>query len=162
MTREELLKALTYIVSKCDNIINNKNYTADDFVQDTIEDIAEVCNMILDGKYGDILEPQPPLPSNLDEAAKESMPRNKGFLEIDIYGGSEAVYSREQMLAMFKAGAEWMAGQGSSFECEVCETPQGQWAAGLHLCNCADKEQSALKEIGAKDYDKVIVQIRRK
>lgn len=62
----------------------------------------------------------------------------------------------------FKAGAEWMARQGSSFECEVCETPQGQWAAGLHLCDCAEKEQSALKEIGAKDYDKVIVQIRRK
>ena len=51
------------------------------------------------------------LPSNLDEAAEESMPEEEGFLEIDIYGGSEAVYSREQMLAMFKVGAEWMAGQ---------------------------------------------------
>lgn len=52
------------------------------------------------------------LPSNLDEAAEESMPEAEGFLEVDIYGGSEAVYSREQMLVMYKAGAEWMAGQG--------------------------------------------------
>lgn len=55
---------------------------------------------------------QPSLPSNLDEAAEKSMPEEEGFLEIDIYGGSEAVYSREQMFAMFKAGAELVAGQG--------------------------------------------------
>ncbi len=40
------------------------------------------------------------------------MSEAEGFLEVDIYGGSEAVYSREQMLAMYKAGAELMAGQG--------------------------------------------------
>lgn len=55
---------------------------------------------------------RPSLPPNLDEAAEESMPEEEGFLEIDIYGGSKAVYSREQMLAMYKDGAEWMAEQG--------------------------------------------------
>ena len=62
------------------------------------------------------------LPSNLDEAAEESMPEEKGFLEIDIYGGSEAVYSREQMLAMFKAGAEWMAGQYKPIKAHCVES----------------------------------------
>lgn len=47
------------------------------------------------------------LPSDLDEAAECTMPEEYGFIEIDIYGGSETVYSRVQMLAMFKAGAEW-------------------------------------------------------
>ena len=60
----------------------------------------------------DVLLSESPLPSDIDEAAKESMPEEEGFLEIDIYGGSETVYSMEQMLAMFKAGAEWMAEQG--------------------------------------------------
>lgn len=104
MTREELLKALTYIVSKCDNIINNKNYTADDFVQDTVEDIGEVCNMILDGKYGDILEHQPSLPSNLDEAV---------FAYEDSSEYPPANQEEERMVYdAFKKGAEWMARQG--------------------------------------------------
>ena len=57
--------------------------------------------------YKYLQQKQPSFPSELDEAAEESMPEAEGFLEIDIYGGSEAVYSREQMLAMYKAGAEW-------------------------------------------------------
>lgn len=56
MTREELLNALSFIVYKCDKIINSKNYTADDYVQDNVEDIAELCNKILDGDYGEIIE----------------------------------------------------------------------------------------------------------
>ena len=59
------------------------------------------------------------LPSNLDEAAEDVMPEGYGFIEVDIYGGSETIYSREQMLAMFKAGAEWMAGQGVIGEGEI-------------------------------------------
>jgi hypothetical protein len=99
-------------------------------------------------KWADANPPQPSLPSNLDEAAEESMPEEEGFLEIDIYGGSETVYSREQMLAMFKAGAEWMAGQGYVKEgiarpddCEI-------W---VNMTNT-----------DIKDGDEVIVQIRKK
>ena len=56
MTKEELINALKYVVHKCDLIINNKNYTPDMWTNDNVEDIAETCNMILDGKYGELLE----------------------------------------------------------------------------------------------------------
>ena len=56
MTRQELLDAFKYIVKKCDAIINNDQYEADDFVQDNVEDIAELCNHILDGDYGKLVE----------------------------------------------------------------------------------------------------------
>jgi hypothetical protein len=56
MTKEELIDALKYVVYKCDLIINNKNYTPDMWTNDNVEDIAETCNMILDGKYGELLE----------------------------------------------------------------------------------------------------------
>ena len=56
MTRKELIKVFKYIVHKCDVIINNERYNPDDFVQDNIEDIAELCNHILDGDYGKLME----------------------------------------------------------------------------------------------------------
>lgn len=55
MTKEELNNIFKYIVAKCDKIINNNEYVADDFVQDNVEDIAEICNHILDGDYGEII-----------------------------------------------------------------------------------------------------------
>lgn len=54
---------------------------------------------------------QPSLPNNLDEAAIEAMPYPYDYIELDIYGGSEPVYSRGQMLAMFEKGVEWMSKQ---------------------------------------------------
>ena len=59
MTKEEVIKAFEVIVSKCDCVINNKNYTADDYAQDKVEDIAEICHRILDGQYGEIPESAP-------------------------------------------------------------------------------------------------------
>lgn len=56
MTQEELIDAFKYIVKKCDGIINNKDYQPDDFTNDIVEDIAELCNHILDGDYGKIVE----------------------------------------------------------------------------------------------------------
>lgn len=50
--KEELTNIFKHIVKKCDTIINNKEYKPDDFVQDTVEDIAEICNHVLDGDYG--------------------------------------------------------------------------------------------------------------
>lgn len=55
MTKDELINAFKYIVKKCDMIINS-DYEADDFVQDNVEDIAELCNQILDGDYGELIE----------------------------------------------------------------------------------------------------------
>ena len=56
MTQEELINVFKYIVKKCDMLINNGNYKADAYTQDTVEDIAELCNHILDGDYGKLVE----------------------------------------------------------------------------------------------------------
>ena len=37
-------------------LINNGNYEADDYTQDTVEDIAELCNHIIDGDYGKLAD----------------------------------------------------------------------------------------------------------
>lgn len=93
------------------------------------------------------------LPSNLAEAAEESMPEEEWFLEIDIYGGSEAVYSREQMLAMFKAGAEWMAKQGVS-TVAISNIEDGITEEGMK--SIADYLESL------PDKTEVVLQIRKK
>ena len=56
MTQEELINVFKYIVKKCDMLINNGDYEADAYTQDTVEDIAELCNHILDGDYGKLVE----------------------------------------------------------------------------------------------------------
>lgn len=56
MTQEELINVFKYIVKKCDMLINGDDYKADDYTQDNVEDIAELCNHILDGDYGKMAE----------------------------------------------------------------------------------------------------------
>jgi len=56
MTQEELINVFKYIVKKCDMLINSDDYEADTYTQDTVEDIAELCNQILDGDYGKLVE----------------------------------------------------------------------------------------------------------
>lgn len=56
MTKEELTNAFKSIVKKCDMLINNDDYEADAYTQDTVEDIAELCNHILDEDYGKLVE----------------------------------------------------------------------------------------------------------
>lgn len=51
MTREEV----KFIIRKCDLIINNENYTADEYVQDKVEDITEMCHRVLNGQFGEIV-----------------------------------------------------------------------------------------------------------
>lgn len=63
MTREEVKDLLKFIIRKCDHIINNENYTADEYVQDKVEDIAEMCHRVLDGQFGEIVP-------NLDAAGE--------------------------------------------------------------------------------------------
>jgi hypothetical protein len=99
----------------------------------------------------DIMLNEPSLPSNLDEAVNGVMPISYGSLEVDCYGGSEPVYSREQMVEMFKAGAEWMAGQGASFNTKV------GWIDGPTVLDWPDDILDKFK-MG----DEVIVQIRKK
>lgn len=48
MTQEDFINTLKYIVNKCDMLINNDNYEADVYTQDTVEEIAEWCNHIID------------------------------------------------------------------------------------------------------------------
>ena len=60
MTKTELIDVFKYIVKKCDMIINNDKYVADAWTQDNVEDIAELCNHILDGDYGELIEPEEP------------------------------------------------------------------------------------------------------
>ncbi len=97
MTREEVKDLLKFIIRKCDLIINNENYTADDYVQDKVEAIAEMCHRVLDRQFGEIVP-------NLDTAdapfaivtntktgkwfrAKkcvETMTRHRNLLSVDI------------------------------------------------------------------------------
>lgn len=56
MKQEELTNVFKNIVKKCDMLINNDHYEADAYTQDTVEDIAELCNHILDGNYGKLVE----------------------------------------------------------------------------------------------------------
>ena len=55
MTREDIKDLLKFIIFKCDLIINNENYTADEYVQNKVEDIAEMCHRVLDGQFGEIV-----------------------------------------------------------------------------------------------------------
>ena len=56
MTQKELTNVFKNIVKKCDMLINNDHYEADAYTQDTVEDIAELCNHILDGDYGKLVD----------------------------------------------------------------------------------------------------------
>jgi hypothetical protein len=56
MKQEELINVFKYIVKKCDMLINNGDYKADAFTQDIVEDVAELCNHIIDGDYGKLAE----------------------------------------------------------------------------------------------------------
>ena len=112
MTREEVKDLLKFIIRKCDLIINNENYTADEYAQDKIEDIAEICHRVLDGQFGEIIEPS--LPSNLDEAAERAYPIDISGYSVECRVGAipEPLDYHERERKAFKAGAEWMAGQG--------------------------------------------------
>ena len=56
MIQKELTNVFKYIVKKCDMLINNDHYEADAYTQNTVEDIGELCNHILDGDYGKLVE----------------------------------------------------------------------------------------------------------
>lgn len=87
----------------------------------------------------------PSLPSNLDEAAEE-YEHNLGYYECVNQWPSVA----------FKAGAEWMAGQGETHEAEIIESvPFGgtKWRRCIKVW---------LDDQFQAKGDKVVVQIRKK
>jgi hypothetical protein len=146
MTKEEIKDLLKFIIRKCDLVINNENYTADEYAQDKIEDIAEMCHRVLDGQFGEIIEPS--LPSNLDEAAEKEIERFcSDMLNVDIIWARMPLTKRFG-LQMAKFGAEWMAGQGEAHELTV-ESP----VLGPPMICCP---------VHADNGDKVVVQIRKK
>jgi hypothetical protein len=77
MTQEELINVFKYIVKKCDMLINGDNYEADDYTQNNVEDIAELCNHILDGDYGKLAEE-----STMTQEEKDLYPRTQEEYEI--------------------------------------------------------------------------------
>ena len=87
---------------------------------------------------------EPSLPSNLDEAAEEycSKCREKGF--------------HLSPWSAFKAGAEWMAGQGETIDCSI------DWYDGP-IPDCSEEQLfSAIEKAELEVGDKVIIQIRKK
>lgn len=94
----------------------------------------------------------PSLPSNMDKAAEEYAWKKEGPLA----DGERLSYTFNPRIDAFKAGAEWMAGQGETHEAEIIESvPFGR-----------TKWQRCVKvwldnQFQAKG-DKVIVQIRKK
>lgn len=86
---------------------------------------------------------RPSLPSDLDEAAEE-------------YAGVTDAFYHQIEIDAFKAGAEWMAGQGETHEAEIIESvPWGgtKWRRCIKVW---------LDDQFQAKGDKVIVQIRKK
>ena len=90
-----------------------------------------------------MLKEQLSLPSNLDEAAKEYMRNYIPFDQCD---------SRD-IIRTFKAGAEWMAGQGVTIEAVI-----GMATEEISI----NVSQQTLDELNLCPGDKVVVQIRKK
>ena len=83
-----------------------------------------------------------PLPSNLDEAAEKNFETMKVLEHENIF---EETHNR-----IFKAGAEWMAGQGETIDGEITTTSGKGWEV--------IRIPKKLYPLGTK----VIVQIRKK
>ena len=91
----------------------------------------------------DAIVSTPSLPSDLDEAAEE-------------YSRKKAVKYYGNTFYAFKAGAEWMAGQGYAREVEVKED-----AGGYPYVPCVELYDYDKDEPLFKPGDKVVVQIRK-
>lgn len=95
------------------------------------------------------------IPAGLDEAAKE-------------YGKRQGLEEKPYAIKHFKAGAEWMAGQGISFEEEACSLydngePAGYGFYDTSIFECKEhpSDHEIISNLSLKDGDKVIIQIRK-
>lgn len=99
--------------------------------------------------YG-MLKEQSSLPSDLDEAADIAK-------ELAYKTWSEGDNWSDAAIKTFKAGAEWMAGQGETREVDVKEDAGGYpFISKIELYDY-DKDEPLFKA-----SDKVVVQIRKK
>lgn len=120
MAREERLKeVLEYRISRAQNEpIDDMDW----FIENTIKDVLEAVN---------------PLPSELDEAAREY---------------AEPYHDKMAVVKAFKAGAEWMRGQGETYTTHVEDASN-------------DEERFPAIFIPVDSFkpgNKVVVQIRKK
>lgn len=131
MTKEEAIKILT-------------GYMGGKIAPESTE-LYQAIELVVD-----ILESQPSLPSNLDEAAEEyrdtEMCTDSDYIDDD----GDSLYRSFALREAFKAGAEWMAGQGIT-------------VGGTFHHSCGYPSVIELKTY-LRDYEgaDVIVQIRKK
>jgi hypothetical protein len=95
---------------------------------------------------------QPSLPSNLDEAAEDCIQGLIPEAELPATTLFALEYVIEMLYKTFKAGAEWLAGQGETVEGEVVKD----------IDNNLRVTTKGFSGKEAKFGDKVVVQIRKK
>ena len=127
MTKEEAVKILSESIHDCSKVSWDK--------------IVEAVHLSIEALS------RPPLPSNLDEASEE-------FATTSFKDGRHII-DADRMFG-FKAGAEWMAGQGGTIECAI------DWYDGP-IPDCSEEQLfSAIEKAELEVGDKVIIQIRKK
>ena len=101
----------------------------------------------------DIVGMTPSLPSNLDEAAEEYK-QDEIDTSVDYHDDTgEPLCFMEALKDAFKAGAEWMAGQGVTKEAVI-----GMSTEEITI----NVSQQTLNELDLCPGDKVVLQIRKK
>ena len=150
MTQEELTKVFKYIVKKCDMLINNGNYEADAYTQDTVEDIAELCNHILDGDYGKLVEvkevQEEPVSEDLEEAIEKSFIYHES--RGDDFRSDKQIETAYRY--GFETGAKWKEEQ---FEKDCADLCNGiATAKGLAVTMAYDKGVADAREQMIKKF----------
>ena len=133
MTKEEALKIL-----RKDLLSNLVDYYSSEELQDAIDTIVS----------------HPSLPSNLDEAAHEF--EDKAMSDYDdifvTKDGVEVPKLKYSFSDVFKAGAEWMAGQGVKAHCVESSNPASEKPnQRLHLITLLYEENENTPYVVAGD-----------
>lgn len=101
------------------------------------------------------------LPAGLDEAAEEQCKANNKELAL---GGDKRTHYLCDGEDSFKAGVEWMAGQGASFREEVCSLyhngkPADYGFYDTSICKCEEyqSDREIISKLSLKDDDIAII-----
>jgi len=134
MTREEALDIIRFVFLHTDNHLNDdRQISADDIHEALVMACATLCKNSL--------------PSEIDEAAEK--------YSENILANNEDL--QDAIEDAFKAGAEWMAGQGVNADFGVCKLAGRAWLTPIDEKRFT---QDVFDNFAAGD--KVIVQIRKK
>lgn len=135
MTQEEIIQAIS-----------------DDKMMPFIQpdQLSEIVNFVIENY-------KPSLPSNLDEAAIDAAQLDMQDRQIMEATNDERLRYSRIFRRGFKAGAEWLAGQGINAESEVCKLVDRAWVTPIN-------EKQFARDVYNNFVagDKVIVQIRKK